>query len=57
MKTSSPSENLRMWSWHVAVPFCGPCACQLIIIPQLPQMPSRQSCSKAIGSSPLAMSR
>jgi hypothetical protein len=41
----------------VAVPFCRPWACPLLIIPQLPQMPSRQSCSKAIGSSPLAMSR
>ena len=46
-----------MWSWQVAVPRWGPCAWPLIIIPQDPQMPSRQSCSKAIGSSPLAMSR
>ena len=46
-----------MWSWQVAVPFCGPWAWPLIIIPQVPQMPSRQSCSKAIGSSPSAISR
>ena len=57
MWISSPSANLRMWSWQVAVPRCGPCACPLIIIPQLPQMPSRQSCSNAIGSLPSALSR
>ena len=57
MVISSPSQNLRMCSWQVAVPFWGPWAWPLIIIPQLPQMPSRQSCSKAIGSSPSAMSR
>ncbi len=32
-----------MCSWQVAVPFIGPCATPLIIMPQLPQMPSRQS--------------
>ena len=53
----SPSVNLRMCSWHVAVPFCGPCACPLIITPQLPQMPSRQSWSNAIGSRPSSISR
>jgi hypothetical protein len=46
-----------MWSWQVAVPRSGPWAWPLIIIPHDPQMPSRQSCSKAMGSSPLAMSR
>ena len=46
-----------MCSWQVAVPFCGPWAWPLIIIPHEPQMPSRQSCSKAMGSSPLAISR
>jgi hypothetical protein len=57
MKISSPSANLRMCSWQVAVPFWGPWAWPLIIIPQLPQMPSRQSCSKAIGSRPDVTSR
>ena len=46
-----------MWSWQVAVPRCGPWAWPLIIIQQEPQMPSRQSWSNAIGSSPSAMSR
>ena len=41
-----------MCSWHVAVPRWGPCAWPLIISQQVPQMPSRQSWSKAIGSSP-----
>ena len=57
MKISSPSANFRMWSWQVAVPFCGPWAWPLIIIPQEPQMPSRQSCSNAIGSRPSALRR
>ena len=57
MWISSPSANFRMWSWQVAVPFCGPWAWPLIIIPQLPQMPSRQSCSNAMGSLPSALSR
>ena len=47
----SPSLNLRMWSWQVAVPVSGPCARPLIIIEHEPQMPSRQSWSKATGSS------
>src|SRR5438309_1360467 len=54
---TSPEENFRMWSWQVAVPSCGPWAWPLIISPQEPQMPSRQSCSKATGSWPWAMSR
>ena len=49
----SPSANLRMWSWHVAVPFCGPWAWPLIISEHVPQMPSRQSWSNVIGSLPL----
>ena len=57
MKISSPSANFRMWSWHVAVPRCGPCAWPLIIIPHMPQMPSRQSCSNTIGSRPSALRR
>ncbi len=39
----SPSWKLRMWSWQVAVPFIGPWATPLIIMPQEPQIPSRQS--------------
>ena len=54
---SSPSRNLRMCSWQVAVPSDGPWARPLIIIEQEPQMPSRQSWSKAIGSRPSAVRR
>ncbi len=39
----SPSVNLRMWSWQVAVPRWGPWAWPLIMIEHVPQMPSRQS--------------
>ena len=53
----SPSSNLRMWSWQVAVPSSGPWARPLIIMAHEPQMPSRQSWSNAIGSVPSAMSR
>ena len=45
--------SLRMCSWQVAVPRSGPCAWPLIIIEHEPQMPSRQSWSNAIGSSPV----
>ena len=48
----SPSANLRMWSWHVAVPRWGPWAWPLIISEHVPQMPSRQSWSNVIGSWP-----
>ena len=51
----SPSVNERMCSWQVVVT-SGPCASPLIIRPHMPQMPSRQSESNAIGSSPLALS-
>ena len=51
----SPSLKERMCSWQVVV-FSGPCAWPEIIRPHIPQMPSRQSESKAIGSSPLALS-
>ena len=54
---SSPSVNLRMCSWHVAVPRCGPWAWPLIISEHVPQMPSRQSWSKTIASLPSAISR
>ena len=52
----SPSVNERMCSWQVVVT-SGPWASPLIIRPHIPQMPSRQSESKAIGSSPSAFSR
>ena len=54
---SAPSAKLRMWSWQVAVPFMGPWAAPLIISEHEPQMPSRQSWSKAIASRPCATSR
>ena len=44
-----------MCSWQVAVPFWGPWAWPLIMRPQVPQMPSRQSLSKVIGSRPASM--
>ncbi len=44
-----------MCSWQVAVPFWGPWAWPLIIRPQVPQMPSRQSLSKAMGSWPASI--
>ena len=50
---SSPSVNVRMCSWHVAVPRCGPWAWPLIISEHVPQMPSRQSWSKTIASLPV----
>ena len=55
MVISSPSEKLRMCSWHVVVT-SGPWALPEIIRPHMPQMPSRQSESNAIGSSPRALS-
>ena len=51
----SPSLNERMCSWQVVVT-CGPWASPLIISPHMPQMPSRQSESNAIGSSSAALS-
>ena len=51
----SPSLNERMCSWQVVVT-SGPWASPLIISPHMPQMPSRQSLSKAIGSSPAVLS-
>ena len=46
-----------MWSWQVAVPGLGPWATPLIMRLQEPQIPSRQSWSKAIGASPRSCSR
>jgi hypothetical protein len=57
IRISSPSRKLRMWSWQVAVPRLGPCATPLIMRLHEPQIPSRQSWSKAIGPSPRAMRR
>ena len=48
----SPSLNWRMWSWQAVVPSLAPCGMPLMTIEQVPQMPSRQSESNAIGSSP-----
>ncbi len=45
-----------MWSWHAVVRSRGPWGRPLMTTPQVPQMPSRQSWSKAIGSSPLRAS-
>jgi hypothetical protein len=52
---SSPSRKLRMWSWQVVVRSLGPWARPLITMLQVPQIPSRQSWSKAMGSSPRAI--
>ena len=54
---SAPSANLRMCSWHVAVPRCGPWAWPSIISEHVPQMPSRQSWSNTMASLPSAISR
>jgi hypothetical protein len=52
----APSAKLRMCSWHVVVPRSGPCGTPSITTPHAPQMPSRQSWSKATGSSPFFVS-
>ena len=52
----SPSLKLRMWSWQAVVARRGPWGAPLMTMPQVPQIPSRQSWSKAIGSSRFAMS-
>ena len=51
----SPLRKERMCSWQVVVR-SGPWASPEIIRPHMPQMPSRQSLSKATGSVPSAMS-
>lgn len=48
----SPSLNTRICTWQVVVPLRGPWARPLITTPQEPQIPSRQSCENATGSSP-----
>jgi hypothetical protein len=45
-----------MWSWQAVVRVRGPWARPLTARLQVPQMPSRQSWSKAIGSSPFSAS-
>jgi hypothetical protein len=52
MTIVSPSEKRRMCSWQTVVSRSGPCATPLTMQPHVPQMPSRQSESKAIGSWP-----
>jgi hypothetical protein len=54
--SSSPSENSRICNWQVVVILRGPWAVPLTIIPHMPQIPSRQSWSKAIGSCPVVIS-
>ena len=49
----SPSLKDRMCNWQVVVT-SGPWALPLIMRPHMPQMPSRQSLSKAMGSSPFS---
>ena len=56
IQISAPSRKLRMCSWQVVVPDCGPCGSPSIIRLQEPQMPSRQSWSKTTGSSPFLIS-
>ena len=51
----SPSLKRRMCSWQVVAPASGPCGTPLITQPHAPQMPSRQSESNAMASSPLRM--
>src|SRR5262245_54113600 len=46
----SPSWKWRMCNWQVAVPRCPPWGIPLITSEHMPQMPSRQSESNAIGS-------
>src|SRR5262249_30334742 len=50
--TVSPSLNRRMCSWHTVVPRSGPCGMPLTTRLHIPQMPSRQSESKAMASFP-----
>src|ERR1043165_1427573 len=52
----SPSLYSLMWSWQVVVWCQGPCARPLMNMEQVPQIPSRQSWSNAMGSLPSAMS-
>ena len=54
----APSAKERMCSWQVVVgtgELARPWAAPLITMPHMPQMPSRQSWSNAMGSSPLTV--
>src|SRR5690606_19535375 len=51
-----PSSKWRMRSSHVVDLRRGPCGMPLMVRPHMPQMPSRQSLSKATGSLPSAIS-
>src|SRR5271157_1849821 len=50
---ASPSLKCLMWSWQTVVFSCGPWGTPLMTWEHVPQIPSRQSLSKAIGSLPL----
>ena len=52
---ASPSGKRRMWIWQVVAAPSGSCARPLITRLHIPQMPSRQSWSKATGSAPFLM--
>ncbi len=52
---SSPLSKLRTWSWQAVVRSFGPWGRPSMTMLQVPQMPSRQSWSNAMGSSPLAI--
>src|SRR3954471_10443222 len=52
----SPSLKTRMCSWQTVVARIGPCGMPSTMKPHVPQIPSRQSESNAIGSSPRAIS-
>ena len=56
MTSVSPSRKVRMWSWQAVVRVRGPWARPFTTRLQVPQMPSRQSWSNAIGSSPFSVS-
>src|SRR5579859_362929 len=53
----SPSLKARMCSWQVVVPSQGPWGRPLIYMEHMPQIPSRQSWSNAMGSLPSTTSR
>ena len=56
MTSVSPCRKVRMWSWQAVVRVRGPWALPFTTRLQVPQMPSRQSWSNAIGSSPFWVS-
>ena len=52
----SPSSNFRMCSWQTVVMRSGPWGMPSMVSEHVPQIPSRQSWSKATGTSRRAMS-